>query len=98
MCNEENTINNNDNNKEIEEKGNVINNKNELKEKEEDIKRKENKKMEIINKIDEIKTSNKILSPDDQETKKEFQAEKRIKKNYEKYGNSVKEKKIKKNK
>ncbi len=65
--------------------------------KEEDIKRKENKKMEIINKIDEIKTSNKILSPDDPETKKEFQAEKRIKKNYEKYGFSVKEKRFKTN-
>ena len=65
--------------------------------KEEDLKRKENKKMEIINKIDEIKTSNKILSPDDPETKKEFQAEKRIKKNYEKYGFSVKEKRFKTN-
>jgi len=65
--------------------------------KEEELKRKENKKMEIINKIDEIKTSNKILSPDDPETKKEYQAEKRIKKNYEKYGFSVKEKRFKTN-
>ena len=63
--------------------------------KEEEIKRKENKKMEIINKIDEIKTSNIILSPYDPETKKEFQAQIRIKKNYEKYGFSIKEKRFK---